>query len=322
MTLYPLKFTPIIKDYLWGGSRLKEVLHKEVSTDTAAESWEVSGVDDNVSIVKEGSLKGKDLRWLIQHFKGDLLGHRVYKKFGNDFPVLVKFIDAERDLSVQLHPNDELAKKRHNSFGKTEMWYIMQAEADARLIIGFNKNLTPEEFKSRLKEGSLMQLLNCEKVVPGDTFYIHTGRVHAIGSGILLAEIQQTSNITYRIFDYNRKDKDGNTRESHTELAMEAIDYSCEDDFRIAYDQDPDRVNQMVDCPYFITNYLHITRPLQMEVSQRDSFHIYICTEGEAVFVTSSGRYPLSMGETLLVPACIGAFEIRGTEAKFLEVHL
>ena len=322
MTLYPLKFTPIIKDYLWGGSRLKEVLRKEVRTETAAESWEVSGVDDNVSIVKEGPLRGKDLRWLIQHYGGDLLGDRVYKRFGNDFPVLVKFIDAERDLSVQLHPNDELAKKRHNSFGKTEMWYIMQAEADARLIIGFNKTVTPEEFKSSLKEGRLMELLNSEKVAPGDTFYIDTGRVHAIGSGILLVEIQQTSNITYRIYDYNRKDKDGNTRELHTDLAMDAIDYACKDDFRIVYDQDLNTVNQMVDCPYFITNYLHVTQPLQMKVSDRDSFHIYICTEGEAVFVTSQESYPLNMGETLLMPACIGEFKIEGTEAKFLEVHL
>lgn len=322
MTLYPLKFKPIIKDYLWGGTRLQEVLHKEVCTDTAAESWEVSAIKDNVSVVQEGALQGRDLKELVLSFGKDLLGEHVHRQFGNEFPVLIKFIDAEKDLSVQLHPNDALARERHNSFGKTEMWHVMQAEKDAELIIGFKRDTNREEFLDILQKGRLIELLNLEKVTPGDTFLINTGMVHAIGAGVLLVEIQQTSNITYRIYDYNRKDKDGKTRELHTEMAMEAINFESDNDFRIRYEHSPNKVNSMIESPFFITNYLHVTQNLDLDVTSRDSFHIYVCTEGEATFITDTGNYDLKMGETLLIPACIGNFTIISSGAKFLEVHL
>lgn len=322
MTLYPLQFTPIIKDYLWGGSRLKEVLHKPVQTETAAESWEISDVKGDVSVVSHGALKGKDLKTLVKCYREDLVGRHVYEKFGTDFPVLIKFIDAAKDLSVQLHPNDALAKERHQSFGKNEMWHVMQAANHAELILGFNKELKQDEFLSVLRDGRLMEVLNREQVHPGDTFFINTGKVHAIGAGILLVEIQQTSNITYRIYDYDRIDKDGNKRQLHTELALDAIDYSKNKDFKVTYSDRENTENILVDTPYFVTHYLHYTQPTERDVAANDSFHIYICTEGTAVFKTAAGEYSLSMGETLLIPACIPNFSIDTAGAKFLEVHL
>lgn len=322
MTLYPLKFTPIIKDYLWGGSRLEKVLHKRVVTPTAAESWEVSGVAENISVVSEGLLKGRDLKSLLKTYGKDLAGNRVYERFGNEFPVLIKFIDAEKDLSVQLHPDDTLARERHGTQGKTEMWHIMHAEPGAELILGFEQDTNKEEFLKALKEERLLNLLHSEKVGPGDTFFIHPGKVHAIGKGVLLVEIQQTSDITYRVYDYNRKDRDGKPRELHTDLALDAIDFSSKGDFRIDYEQLQNTPNPMVSSPFFHTNFLHVDSKVQMDVSERDSFHIYICTEGSAGFITREGRYELKMGETLLIPACIGAFAIDTDGAKFLEVHL
>lgn len=322
MSLYPLKFTPIIKDYLWGGSKLKELLHKNIETETAAESWEVSGVSGAISVVENGSLKGQSLQQLIDTYGASFLGKHVYERFGSDFPILVKFIDAKKDLSIQLHPNDELARKRHNCYGKNEMWHVMQAEPGAELVIGFNRDMNKEEFRRALDEGTLMELMNKETPTPGDTYFIKTGKVHAIGGGILLAEIQQTSNITYRVYDYNRKDKDGQERELHTELALDAIEYSRKDDFHINYSTRENRVNKMVESPYFITNFLNLTGPVKMEVEQRDSFHIYICTQGQATFVVGGENYQLQMGETLLMPACIAAFEVSSEGAKILEVHL
>ncbi|MBL7472751.1 type I phosphomannose isomerase catalytic subunit [Robertkochia sediminum] len=320
--MYPLKFTPIFKDYLWGGTKLKEVLGKDVTTPTAAESWELSGVDGNVSIVAEGTLKGKSLQDLLEVYGEDLLGKQVFERFGPKFPILIKFIDAEKDLSVQLHPGDELAKARHNSFGKTEMWHVMQAEKDAELIVGFNKSLTREEYVKAMEEGKLLSILNRQKVASGDTFFISPGKVHAIGAGILLAEIQQTSNVTYRIYDYDRKDKDGNTRELHTDLALDALDYDLRNDFHMQYATDENRLNPMVKSPYFITDYLHLTDRVDIDVEQRDSFHIYICTEGESVFTVNGKDHTLHMGETLLMPACIDKYSIRSEHAKILEVHL
>lgn len=320
--LEPLRFNPIFKDYLWGGTRLKTDLHKVTDLPTVAESWEISGVDGNVSIVSGGNLKNRSLQQLIHRYGAELLGQHVFNRFGAQFPILIKFIDAEKDLSVQLHPGDELAKKRHNSFGKTEMWYVIEAEPKAELILGFNRSLTREEFVKAMQEGELMPLLNKEHVDPGDTFIIHPGQVHAIGSGTLLAEIQQTSDITYRIFDYNRKDRNGNTRELHTDLALDAIDYSANETFRVSYTKLKNRVNPMVNSPYFITNFLCLNKSLDIDVHERDSFHIYICTEGEASFTVNGEDYHLAMGETLLMPACISQYSIRADHAKLLEVHL
>ena len=215
MKLYPLKFNPVYSYRVWGGEKLKTVLNKNYTQDSIGESWEISDVDENETLVSDGDLKGYSLKMLIQEFKGAFVGNRIYKQFGNDFPLLIKFIDAKTPLSIQVHPSNELAKERHNSFGKNEMWYVMEVEKNAELIVGFNKTVSKEAYVSHLESTKLDELLNIEKVQKGDTFYIPTGRVHAIGAGVLLAEIQQTSNITYRIYDYDRVDsKTGEKRES------------------------------------------------------------------------------------------------------------
>ena len=207
-----LKFDPILKDKIWGGEKLMNLLHKESERNDIGESWELSDVEGDTSIVSNGLLKGKDLKQLIQEFKSDLVGEKVYHHFGNKFPLLIKFIDAKEALSIQLHPHDDLAMKRHNSFGKTEMWYVMQADEKANLIVGFQKDVTKEEYLHHLKNKTLTSILNIDEVQKGDVYFIPTGRVHAIGAGVLLAEIQQTSDITYRVYDWDRQDDQGNYR--------------------------------------------------------------------------------------------------------------
>lgn len=322
MKLYPLKFEPILKERLWGGTKLKDVLNKPIESDITGESWELSTVKGDVSIVANGELQGTSLQDLINTEAKTLLGESVVERFGYDFPILIKFIDAKQDLSIQLHPNDELAKKRHDSFGKTEMWYVMDADPDANLIVGFNKDVEKEEYKKSLENDTLLELLNYEQVKEGDTFFINTGKIHAIGAGVLLAEIQQTSDITYRVFDFNRKDKNGNLRELHTDLALDAIDYTKKDDFKVTYNIDKDKVNQMVDCPYFKTNSLQLTKDLFQDISARDSFTILMCVKGEAQVLNENGAAELSKGETVLVPASSKKLEIRTNGAQLLEVTI
>lgn len=322
MNLYPLKFYPILKERLWGGTKLKEVLGKSIHTDITGESWELSGVAGDVSIVANGELEGISLQDLILKHPEDILGKSVMERFGTDFPILIKFIDAKQDLSVQLHPNDELAKKRHNSLGKTEMWYVMDADPGAELIVGFNKQVTKEEYVKSIEDNSLLSLLNYEKVKEGDTFFINTGKIHAIGAGVLLAEIQQTSDITYRVFDFNRRDKDGHFRELHTELALDAIDYEKKDDFKIKYVHDRDTINPMVSCPYFKTNFLDLSKSMEMDVSLRNSFSIYICVAGSATLNNDFGEAKIQRGETLLIPALSKKLQISTTNAKLLEVTI
>ena len=284
---------PILKERLWGGTKLKKVLGKQITSEITGESWELSGVDGDISKVSNGSLKGKSLNSLLNENAKAVLGNQVVDRFGEEFPILIKFIDAKQDLSIQLHPNDELAKERHNSFGKTEMWYIMDADPGSQLIVGFNKDVEKEEYIKSLEEGTLLDLLNYEEVGEGDTFFINTGKIHAIGAGVLLAEIQQTSDITYRVYDFDRKDKDGNLRELHTCLAVDAIDYAKKDDFKVVYDKKKDTVNEMVDCPYFKTNFLNLGKPFHLDISKRDSFTIYMCVDGEAVISNDWGSTPI-----------------------------
>ncbi len=322
MKLYPLKFTPILKERLWGGSKLKEVLDKPIENNATGESWELSGVCGDISSVSNGELVGMSLQTLINDFPEELLGLSVVKRFGKEFPILIKFIDAKQDLSIQLHPNDELAKERHNSFGKTEMWYVMDADKDAKLIVGFNKDVTKEEYTNSLQNDKLLELLNYETVNEGDTFFINTGKIHAIGAGVLLAEIQQTSDVTYRVFDFNRKDKEGNLRELHTEMALDAMDYSKKDDYKVDYRLEKDKPSQMVDCPYFKTNIIEITNDLFQDVSNRDSFTIYMCVGGEAVVKTDDGEAHIKKGETVLVPAQSPTITLQSKGAKLLEVSI
>lgn len=322
MDLYPLKFKPILKERLWGGTKLKEVLGKPIESDITGESWELSGVAGDISEVANGPLAGTSLQNLMDNHGEALLGKSVVNRFGAEFPILIKFIDAKQDLSIQLHPNDQLAKQRHNSFGKTEMWYIMDADPGAKLIVGFNKDVAKEEYVQSLEEGSLLDLMNYEEVGEGDTFFINTGKIHAIGAGVLLAEIQQTSDITYRVFDFDRKDKNGNLRELHTSLAVDAIDYKRKDDFKVSYSAKGDMVNEMVDCPYFKTNFIALSRPMHQDLVNRDSFTIYMCVGGRATITNDWGSTFISKGETVLVPAMSSKVEIETQAAKLLEVTI
>ncbi|MUH37901.1 class I mannose-6-phosphate isomerase [Zobellia amurskyensis] len=320
--MHPLKFNPILKERLWGGTKLKDVLGKPIENDITGESWELSTVPGDISVVSNGNLAGASLQDLIEKDPESVLGKSVYKRFGTDFPILIKFIDAKQDLSIQLHPNDELAKKRHNSFGKTEMWYVMDADDDASLIVGFNKDVSKEEYAKSIENDTLLDLLNYEKVKEGDTFFINTGKIHAIGAGVLLAEIQQTSDVTYRVFDFNRKDKNGNLRELHTEQALDAIDYNKKDDFKVDYKNEKNTVNEMVDCPYFKTDFLDLNTGLSQDVTDRDSFTIFMCVGGSATIANENGSVEIKKGETTLLPAVSNTITITTQGAKLLEVTI
>ena len=322
MINYPLKFEPILKEKIWGGEKLSTLLGKKSTSKHVGESWEISSVPGNISIVANGPLKGQDLLELIRTYKGDLLGDNLYKQFGNDFPLLIKFIDAKTDLSVQLHPNDKLAKQRHNSFGKTEMWYILQADEGARLNIGFKKSLDKKEYLKALENGELVSLLHFEKVKPGDAFFIPTGKVHAIGGGVLLAEIQQTSDITYRIYDWDRLDDEGKSRELHTGLAIDAIDFEKKDDYNLPYSKKPQESVTIATCEYFTTNHISIVSQMEKDYSKLDSFVIYIAVKGELIISTEGGQTSLKQGESLLLPAAIEMVTLKSQEAEILEVYI
>jgi mannose-6-phosphate isomerase len=322
MQLYPIKFSPIAKDRLWGGNKLQTVLEKPFSGDTIGESWELSGVDGDVSVVENGALAGQSLTELMETFKERLLGQSVFDRFGMEFPILIKFIDAKQDLSIQLHPHDDLAKERHNSFGKTEMWYIMDSDPGAELIVGFNRDVTKEEYQEYLDQDRLLELLNYEEVKEGDTFFINTGKIHAIGAGVMLAEIQQTSDITYRVFDFNRRDKEGNLRELHTEMALDAMDYQKKDDFKVQYQQSENQANELVHCPYFKTDYHRLTESLEWNFESADSFRIYMCVGGEATLEAPEGSVHIKKGETALIPAELKSLKVKTESSSLLEVTI
>ncbi|MBX2842526.1 MAG: class I mannose-6-phosphate isomerase [Flammeovirgaceae bacterium] len=304
--LYPLKFKTIFKDKIWGGEKINTILGKDFSPlPNCGETWEISGVNGNVSIVKGGVLEGKTLTELIEEYKGELVGKQIYKKFGNDFPLLVKFIDANEDLSIQVHPDDQLAKERHDSFGKTEMWYIFQADEGTKLISGFNQDVDKETYLKHLNEKSLDEILNKEEITAGDAFFIPAGRVHTIGKGCLLAEIQQTSDITYRIYDFDRTDAEGNKRELHTEEALDAIDYKHYDQYKTDYDKKENEVVEIATCQYFETNYLHFTENTERDYKSFDSFVIYICFDGGFELDFGLGRIKVIKGDVILIPANI-----------------
>lgn len=302
--LYPLTFTPLLKEVIWGGSDIRPFKGLEPDDKKIGESWEISHVDDNFSIVAEGALAGKNLDELIDLYGERLVGKSVQERFGHRFPLLIKFIDARDYLSIQVHPDDELGMKRHNSFGKTEMWYVINAAPKAKLYSGFAVQSSPEDYVRRIEEGTIVDALAEYEVHPGDVFFLPAGRVHAIGTGCFIAEIQQTSNITYRIYDYDRTDAAGNKRELHTELAKDAIDYRLEKDYRTAYTPVADQPVHLVECQYFETNLLDLTQPISRDWSQLDSFVIYICMEGKVTLRDAQGNeVHLHQGQSVLVPA-------------------
>jgi mannose-6-phosphate isomerase len=304
--LYPLKFKTIFKDKIWGGDKIKTILGKDFgSLPNCGETWEISGVNGNVSIVAGGALAEKSLVELIQTYKGDLVGTKIYEKFGDEFPLLIKFIDANADLSIQVHPDDKLAKERHDSFGKTEMWYVFQADEGTSLISGFNQPLSKEEYLEKFNNGALSAILNRIEVNAGDVFFIPAGRVHTIGKGCLLAEIQQTSDITYRIYDFDRVDDHGNRRELHVEEALDAIDYKYYDEYKVTYKDQENRPVELVSCPYFTTQKIAASETIKRNYSQLDSFIIYICFDGALNLEYEGGTVEVKKGDAVLLPATI-----------------
>ena len=323
--LYPLKFKPILKEKIWGGQNLKSSLNKNIPAGKKiGESWELSGVENNVSVVENGFLAENELDNLIEIYMGDLVGDKVYDQFGISFPLLIKFIDANDVLSIQVHPDDELAKQRHNSNGKTEMWYIVNAQENAELISGFNHEMDKNHYVNHLKNNELPKILNYEKVKAGDVYNIPAGRVHAIGAGIVLAEIQQTSDITYRIFDWNRKDDKGNYRELHTNEALDAIDYKLYDNYKTEYKSVKNQTSQILSNKYFETNILDFNNTIEKNYNQVDSFVIYMCLEGKfEIGYYESEKITIEKGETVLIPAVIEHLILNPiVESKLIEIYI
>jgi len=317
--IYPLQFAPILKDRIWGGTKLKTVLNKRIPSNITGESWELSSVEGDVSIVANGDLAGKSLNDLINSIPEDILGTVVYKRFGKQFPLLFKYLDAREDLSIQVHPNDELAQKRHNSFGKTEMWYVMQADENAKVIVGFKEKSNPAAYLENLENKTLLSILDDIKVEVGDVFFLETGTVHAIGAGLVIAEIQQTSDITYRLYDFDRVDADGNKRELHVELALDAINYNKVDTHK-KYSKELNETNSIVDCPYFTTNFIPFDGKISV-AKTGNSFTVYMCVEGSFEIECEGKKYQYKKGDTVLIPAVLKTFILNGT-ASVLEIYI
>lgn len=306
------KFRPILKSTIWGGEKIAP--YKQIATDQRqiGESWELSGVKGNESVVAEGPDAGMTLPELIARDGAALLGRANAERFGAEFPLLIKFIDARQDLSIQVHPDDRLAAERHRSKGKTEMWYVVAADEGAHLRSGFAKRVTPAQYEASVADNTITDLLADYTIAPGDVFFLPAGRIHAICTGCFVAEIQQTSDITYRIYDYGRTGADDKPRELHTELAREAIDYTVLPDYRTRYEAAKDREVELVSCPYFTTSLLDLTAEKEMDLSALDSFLVAICMEGRGTIADDRGGVlPIHQGETVLVPASVGALHLR-----------
>ena len=305
--MYPLKFNPILKSMIWGGDKLRQ--YKAIDTDqkNIGESWELSGVPGNESVVSNGDFAGWTITELIKEYGAELLGRHVYETYGENFPLLIKFIDARDDLSIQVHPDDVMAQSVHGQpFGKTEMWYVVSADKDAHLMSGLSAEITPDEYVSRVDNNTITDVLCDYKVASGDVFFLPAGRIHSIGKGCFIAEIQQTSDLTYRIYDFGRLGLDGKPRELHTELAKDAIDYSVSEDYRTAYTATQNEDTPLVECEYFKTHLLDLTEPLSVDVKSKDSFMIVICLEGQGELRDSNDNVvSLRQGETVLVPASV-----------------
>ena len=319
MKLYPLQFEPILKDRIWGGTKLKTYLNKPIASEITGESWEISTVENDVSIIANGVFKGKSLYELINDFPEQVLGTKVFEQFGKQFPLLFKYLDAREDLSIQVHPNDELAAKRHNSFGKTEMWYVMQADDEARLIVGFKEKSSSEEYIKHLENKTLLSILDTKKVKKGDVFFLETGTVHAIGAGTVIAEIQQTSDITYRLYDFDRVDANGNTRELHVDLALEAINYD-KVEAQKEYLKIENTSNEVVDCSYFTTNFIPLNGNLNVNKNQ-NSFTVYMCVDGDFELILNEEKYNYKKGDTVLIPSSLTDFQLSG-KGSLLEIYI
>lgn len=319
MLFYPLLFEPISKERIWGGTKLKEVLNKSFDGHQIGESWELSTVENDISVVANGAFEGLNLNQLIEKYPTELLGVNSIQNFGLNFPLLFKFLDAKEDLSIQVHPNDALAKERHNSFGKTEMWYVMQADDNARLVVGFKDKTNKKDYQEHIENKTLVTILNETPVKKGDAFFLETGTVHAIGAGVLIAEIQQTSDITYRLYDWDRVDASGMSRELHTDLALDAINFEPTNT-KLNYDVAKNKSVNLVECPFFKTNILQISERYNWKKT-KESFTVLMCTEGSFTINMLHFQSEFKKGDTVLIPAIIDGFEIIG-EATLLEITI
>lgn len=318
----PLKFNALLKSTLWGGDKIIPFKNLDIQQENVGESWEISGVKDNETIVADGPYAGKKLNELVEELKGKLVGEDNYQRFGNEFPLLIKFIDARQDLSIQVHPTDEIAKMQGKERGKTEMWYLMDSDKDATLLCGLKKKITPEEYAQMVENDTIVDAIDRYEVKEGDCFFLPAGRIHAIGTGCFLAEIQQTSDVTYRIYDFKRKDKDGNYRQLHTKEAAECINYNVESNYRTDYTPVKNQGVSLVQCPYFNTAVYDLDEPMTIDYSELDSFVILIGVKGNATITDNEGNtFTLQAGESVLVPATTETLKVDG-KIKFLETYV
>ena len=315
------RFEPLLKQTLWGGDKIIPFKHLNTKMEQVGESWEISGVKDFETIVANGPDKGKSLNQLVSEMKDQLVGKENYERFGDEFPLLVKFIDAHQDLSIQVHPSDEVAHRQGKSHGKTEMWYALPSTPGAMLYNGLKQQITPEQYKQMVENDTITDALARYEVHEGDVFFIPAGRIHTIGAGCFVAEIQQTSDVTYRIYDFKRKDKNGNYRELHPQLAAESIDYTVLDNYRAEYEPLKNEGVQVATCPYFTTAVYDLTEPMTLDYSELDSFVILIAVKGEGRLICNGEEMPFQMGDTVLLPATTNEVRVEG-EVKFLETYV
>lgn len=316
-----IKFEPLLKQTLWGGSKIIPFKHLDAQLDIVGESWEISGVKDNETVVANGPFKGMSLNQLVREQKELLVGKENYQRFGDEFPLLIKFIDACQDLSIQVHPTDETAHRQGKGRGKTEMWYVLESTPGAQLYNGLKQQITPEQYKEMVENDTITDALARYEVSEGDVFFIPGGRIHSIGAGCFVAEIQQTSDVTYRIYDFKRKDKNGNYRELHTQLASESIDYTVQDNYRVDYECLKNEGVQVATCPYFTTAVYDLTESMILDYSDLDSFVILIGVKGAGRLVCEGEEMPFQMGDTVLLPATTKEVKVEG-EVKFLETYV
>jgi mannose-6-phosphate isomerase len=322
--LYPLKFKPLFMEKIWGGHKIKDTLGLDFgSLSNCGEAWVLSGIKGNHTEVSNGFLAGNELNELVEVYMGDLVGDEVFEKYGDEFPLLLKFIDSNDYLSIQVHPDDYLARQRNMPNGKTEMWYILDADPGAELISGFNKKMDKETYLNLLEQKRLKEVLHIEKVSKGEVFFTPGGRIHAIGPGILLAEIQQASDCTYRIYDWDRRDEKGQERELHTGLALDAIDFNRTESAKTEYKIKEEASSKVIRSPYFNTNIIHTRQSLRKDYSEVDSFIIYLCTEGHFKVAYPEGIVEVSKGEVLLIPNLIKQLGIiPETTSTILETYI
>ncbi len=309
-----LKFEPLLKQTIWGGNKIIPFKHLDCALDHVGESWEISGVKDNETVVSNGEYKGTRLNDLVALLKEKLVGADNYRRFGNEFPLLIKFIDARRQLSIQVHPDDETAHRLGYPRGKTEMWYIMSSDAGAKLRSGLSKHITPDEYRRMAADDTITDAIAEYPVKEGDCFFLPSGRIHSIGAGCFLTEIQQTSDVTFRIYDFKRKDKDGNYRQLHVKEAAESINYNVEKDYQTHYEHKTNEPVTLVSCPFFTTTLYDLTEPMTLDYSGLDSFVILIGVGGSGTVTDSAGNTTtLNAGETILVPATEQSLQVSGT---------